>query len=131
MAAVASEASSSRIQLWLGEQAPGTLLISDWAITEVSSALSMKLRTRQFDLSARAAAAAAFNSLILDSLILLPVLTQHFRAAAAYADRHELGLRSGDALHLAVAVDQGATVHTLDVRLHQACLTLGVATVTA
>jgi uncharacterized protein len=37
-------------------------------------------------------------------------------------------LRAGDALHLATASEQGATVHTLDQRLAEAGPVLGVPT---
>ena len=50
------------------------------------------------------------------------------RTAARFADRHELGLRVGDALHLAVCADHGATLCTLDRRLAEAAPALGVRT---
>jgi hypothetical protein len=43
-------------------------------------------------------------------------------------DQQGLGLRAGDALHLAVAAEHGATLWTLDVRLAEAGPVLGVAT---
>ena len=43
-------------------------------------------------------------------------------------DQHMLGLRAGDALHLATASEHGATVHTLDRRLAEAGPVLGVPT---
>jgi uncharacterized protein len=49
----------------------------------------------------------------------------HFRAAAKFVDQHTLGLRAGDALHLATASEHGASVHTLDPRLAQAGPLLG------
>ena len=49
-----------------------------------------------------------------------------FRVAARIADQHKLGLRAGDALHLAIAADHGATIATLDKRLADAALALGV-----
>jgi predicted nucleic acid-binding protein len=52
----------------------------------------------------------------------------HFRTAARFVDQHMLGLRGGDALHLATASEHGATVHTLDQRLAEAGPALGVAT---
>jgi uncharacterized protein len=42
------------------------------------------------------------------------------------ADQHALGLRAGDALHLAICTDHGATLCTLDRRLANAGSTLGV-----
>ena len=68
----------------------------------------------------RAAALAMFNKLVAESFTVQPVTGGQFRAAARYADQHSLGLRAGDALHLAVASEHGATVYTLDQRLAEA-----------
>ena len=71
---------------------------------------------------------STFSRLATESLLVLPVASAHFRSAAKLVDQHATGLRAGDALHLAVASDHGATVHTLDQRLAQAGPVLGVPT---
>ena len=90
--------------------------------------MAIKLRTGQIGLDQRAAALAMFNKLVTESFTVLPVTGGHFRAAAKFLDQHTLGLRAGDALHLATASEHGATVHTLDQRLAEAGPVLGVPT---
>jgi uncharacterized protein len=104
----------------VGWQDPSELAISDWTVTEFSSALSLKVRTRQLDVGHRNNALAAFHRLASDSFKAIPITGHVFRSAAQIADRHLLGVRAGDALHLAVAINHGATVCTLDRKFAEA-----------
>jgi predicted nucleic acid-binding protein len=127
VAAFVDEGHTRRAEHALTGREDSQLAISDWTITELSSALSLKLRTRSIDARTRGAALDAFAIMIAESLVLLPVERGHFRAAATFSDRHSLNLRSPDALHLAVAVEHGAVLVTLDKRLAAAAKALGVA----
>ena len=126
VAALTNEAQTARMQAWLGAQNPEQLTISDWVVTEFSAALSVKLRTGQLQAHHRADALAMFTRLAAESLVVAPISSGHFRIAARFADQYALGLRAGDALHLAIAVDQGATLCTLDRRLAEAGQALGL-----
>ena len=128
VAAISKEAATEKVHDWLEEQQASQMLISDWSITELASALAIKLRTGQISTEHRAAALGRFNRMVGDSLTILRVTETHFRTAGRFADQHQLGLRAGDALHLAIASDHGARVNTLDRKLAEAGPALGVPT---
>ncbi len=128
VAALTREAQTARMQTWLAGQAPGALAISAWVITEFSAALSIKVRTGDIDAAHRANALAAFALLCDESFVFLGVSTVNFRDAARFADQIQVGLRAGDALHLAVCAERGAELCTLDRRLSAAGPALGVKT---
>jgi hypothetical protein len=128
VAAFTVEKESLRMREWLIGQRPGELAISDWTITEFSSALSLKLRTKQVGMPQRNNALAGFNLLIADSFKVLAITSAQFRSAAQIADQHALGIRAGDALHLAVAIDHSAMFCTLDRRLAEGGKAIGANT---
>ncbi len=122
-----NEAASDRSQIWLAAQEPGSIAISDWTITEFSSALSIKTRMNVIDAPRQALAISTFNTLVEQSFVLLPVQREHFRLAAAFAGELNNSLRSGDALHLAVASLAGLRLRSFDVRMVSAARLLGCA----
>ena len=126
IAALTNEAETLQMQRWLVEQDPDELVTSDWVATEFSAALSIKLRTGGIEAHHRAGALTMFTRLCNDNLTVLPVSRLQFQTAARFADQYALGLRAGDALHLAVCAERGATICTLDRRLGDAASALGV-----
>ena len=56
-----NEPNSTRARSWLNDNRSSQLAISDWVTTEFSSALSVKLRNRQIDVSQRLRALAGFS----------------------------------------------------------------------
>jgi predicted nucleic acid-binding protein len=127
VSALTSEAATDRAQRWLAGQQPDNLAISQWTVTEFSSVLSIKLRTGQIDEITRAASLRAFADYAKNTLTIFPVPAGAFQAAAQFADQYRLGIKSSDALHLAVAAEFGTTIVTLDRRFCNAAIELGVA----
>lgn len=128
VAVFTDEAAADRLLAWLKRSQSEGLTISEWVATEFSAALSMKIRTKHIDESYRARAFALFERMAADSMRVTTVTDAHFRSASQFASEYRLGLRAGDALHLAIASDQDAILCTLDKRLAGAGKTLGVAT---
>lgn len=124
--ALTGEARTGEIQRWLTQQDPAALAISDWGVAEYSSAIAMKVRTGHLTPEQHAACLASFTRMLTKTLTVLPVEVTSFRAAARFCDQYAMGLRAGDALHLAVCAAHGATLCTLDQRLGQAAPQLGV-----
>ena len=88
---------------------------SDWLISEFASAISIKMRARELTESAARSVRTEFKALQEGGLRMLPVSRAAFQKAAELATQHKHGLRAGDALHLAVALEIGAnSIATLD-----------------
>lgn len=126
VAAMTNEAATSRVQAWLAQGAD--LAVSAWTVSEFSAALSLKLQTGDIDTSHRANALSAFARYCDESFSVLNVPQTSFQTAARFADQYDLGLRAGDALHLAICAEHGAELCTLDRRLAAAGPKLGVPT---
>jgi uncharacterized protein len=128
VAAFCNEAMTKAAQRFLSGNANAELAVSSWTIAEYSSALAIKVRTNQINLPQRAAALTIFSRLVAESFTMLQAEAKHFRTAATFTDQHSLGLRAGDALHLALASDFGAVLVTLDKTLAKAGQQLGIST---
>ena len=126
VAALTNEPRTGDVQSWLRDQPADQLAISDWVVTEFSGAMSIKLRSGDFETLHRADALAMFQSLCETSLRVLPIERDDFRTAAQLANHYETGLRSGDALHLAIVSNHGMQVQSLDRGLVAAAHQLGV-----
>ena len=126
VASLIPEGASDSVQAWLAEQAEGTLCISDWVVTEFSSALGIKLRRGVLPADRQSHILAEWRARIADQLTLLPVPQPAFALAARYCEMPATGLRGSDALHLAVAALGGHALATLDARLAEGAQAVGV-----
>ena len=121
------EPTSSQVERFLERQPTGTPTISLWTSVEFSSALAQQLRIGKLSQEAALEAETEFNSLISASFVTVAPAAEDFERARQFLRRHETGLRSGDALHLAIASNRGAqALYSLDRRLLKAGQVLGL-----
>ena len=89
-----------------------------WCVTEFASALGLKQRTGQLTEEQAKTAWMQFERMCANDLQLLPVEVMTFHRAAMLTMDAAAGLRAGDALHLACAMQAKAQgMVTLDVVL--------------
>jgi predicted nucleic acid-binding protein len=111
---------------WL-EQCRDTLISSDWLITETHSALGLKQRHHGLSPEARRTAGEHFERLLQGGVELRALDRDRFRQAAELLQDPALGLRTGDALHLAVALHSRCShLASFDGRMRQAAAALGL-----
>jgi predicted nucleic acid-binding protein len=125
VAAVTAEATRAHVQRWLSDH-DDNLALSSWTLTEISAALSLKLRTGQITEAEKASGLRQIEALRNTVLMLAAVDETHFFAARRFADQHETGLRAGDALHVAIAADYDMILVTLDKKMAVGAAILGV-----
>jgi len=128
VAALTYEPRRADVWAWLDRSPVDELATSDWVAAEVSAALSIKVRTKALSPVEQSASLRMFAMMEAKNLLRLDIPPAVFRNAARLADRHEAGLRAGDALHLAVCAHHQAKLCTLDKKLAEAGSQLGVET---
>ena len=117
-------------QDWYARLDDTPLCAAIWAATEFASALSIKRRTNQLTVRQAGQAWRQFRSLCSMDLRLLPVNSEAFQDAASLVIESTSGLRAGDALHLAVALQVKAdAVATLDTVMRVDAVKLGMAVI--
>ena len=126
VALLTPEERSAQALDWFG-QSREPLVSSDWLITETHSALGIKQRHHGLSSAARQAAGEQFERLLQGGVELRSLDRDRFRQAAELLQDPALGLRAGDALHLAVALHSRCTqLASFDIRMQQAAQTLGL-----
>ena len=96
------EPKSETVLAWI-ETSGERLVVSEWAITEFSSAAAIKVRTGEVASAMAKQARARFLDFAQDHCSIVVPQRAEFRRAAELAGEADLKLRAGDALHLAIA----------------------------
>ena len=127
VALIVPEPSSRAVRQWFDKTRSDPRSVSDWCLTESASALGMKVRLREMSASELAKARTLLSSMVSASFELITPRRVDFELAADFLAQPSLGLRAGDALHLAVAVGAAAgPVVTLDKTMLVAARRLGI-----
>jgi len=126
VAALTAEIYTAQAHDWLDLHRAEPLWISEWGLTECSAALSFKARTGQLSVEEQLLARDVLSRMVAETLGRILVTSLQFQLAGELAARVDTGLRAGDALHLATAMDVGATIVTLDTGMARAAEVLGI-----
>jgi len=115
------ESRTTAVLDWLDSARGAGLVISQWTLTEFSSAAAFKLRTKQITAEEDIAGRALFDEMLAALLTVVDVLPSDFANAAALCRQKIAPLRAGDTLHLAICKRVGRAMLTLDNDLAAAC----------
>jgi predicted nucleic acid-binding protein len=88
--------------------------ISSWTEVELLSALGIKLRSGQLSRKEANFAAAVYTNELAPALRRIDIHEGHHRLATLLLDGWRTALRSGDALHLAIAALNDSVICTFD-----------------
>lgn len=98
------EAKSAAVLQWYSS-CTDELVSAAWCVTEFASAMGLKQRTGQLNAEQAQAVWMQFERVCANDLQLLAVETMSFHRAAMLTLQSATGLRAGDALHLACAME--------------------------
>jgi uncharacterized protein len=122
-----SEARSAQVRSWLPAQRPGNVGLSSWTLVEFGSVMGLKVRRSELTAGAAGRSIVACEALAKGMVKLVPTEADFLTAADLLARDYGLGLRGGDALHLAIGLNHGvAAIVTFDAKLFRAGSSLGV-----
>uniref|UniRef100_E6QVF5 PilT-like protein n=1 Tax=mine drainage metagenome TaxID=410659 RepID=E6QVF5_9ZZZZ len=121
------EATSAKVAEFLSQQAADTLAVSKWASIEFASLTSRDVRVNALTASQGHRLIAEFDLMVAISLVVLNPDANDFDLAQKYVTNFATQLRGPDALHLAVAHNNGMEfIATLDNRMLSAAKKLKV-----
>jgi predicted nucleic acid-binding protein len=108
VAMLTNERTTHAVRHWYGADNNRIFITSDWVLSEFSSAISLKERTRQISPKQAGTINKSFDIFMDGGIKLVEVSRPAFRNSAKLIQAMP-GLRAGDALHLAVALELGVS----------------------
>lgn len=115
------EETSDEIAAFVGGLPVERFAVSHWTRVEFSSLIAREVRMGGLDAEAAGKAIVRFDAMVEESFTNLLPNAHDFSLARQYLGRFETGLRSGDALHLAIARNHGVEmIYSLDKTLMKA-----------
>jgi predicted nucleic acid-binding protein len=109
------EATSRKVADFVARQAAGTLAVSKWTGVEFASLVSRDVRMGMLTATEGRQLVAEFSSVVASSLFVFTLNSYDFDLAGDYVANFTTHLRGPDALHLAVAHNNGVEfIATLD-----------------
>jgi predicted nucleic acid-binding protein len=126
LSACLAEPASPRVRAWI-EATDSDLATSDWALAEFASALGVKVRRSELTARQGDGVLKIFEAELLPGLNVLRTDSELVQAAGMLARTWLLGLRAGDAMHLAFCSQAGNLVlATADRLLERAARAMGI-----
>jgi uncharacterized protein len=123
---VLPEASSEVIEAFMSRRTPGEMAVSPWTRVEFAGLVARRARMKELSNKQAMNAMAVFEQLLADSILVIQPSLSDYNRAIELLNRYDSGLRSGDALHLAIAQNRRAEFFTLDEKLVKAARILGI-----
>jgi predicted nucleic acid-binding protein len=112
---VLPESCSEDIEVFVRKQPAGDLAVSQWTRLEFARLLGRRVRMRELSEIQASRAMMAFEQMLEDSFHVIAPTVADFDLALRLLQRRRSGLRIGDALHLAVALNNSVSMfYTLD-----------------
>jgi predicted nucleic acid-binding protein len=124
---ILDEPTSAELERFMAGLPAEQLAISHWTRVEFSSLLAREVRIGGLKIQAARKADVQFEAIVKESFAVFLPNAADFDLAKKYLGTPEIGLRAGDALHLAIAgARRAAAIYSLDKTLLRAGKILGL-----
>jgi predicted nucleic acid-binding protein len=123
---IREEAATAAVEAFMHRQAVGSLAASTWTRVELAGAIARHVRMGSADRSSARRVLDEFDDTLERRFVIWRPDVEDYDRARACVLRFDSGLRSGDAMHLAIAANRDAELISLDRLLLRAARTLGI-----